>query len=61
MSMKRWAAAPFRILLGLPPFYGLTVKCWVLYWLRKVKLYRGTIDFVCMVPPIQIFTTGKDI
>lgn len=59
--MKRWVAAPLRLAIGLPPFHGLTVKCWVLYWLRKAGLYRGTIDFVCMVPPIHINVTGNGI
>jgi hypothetical protein len=57
--MTRWIAAPFRMALGLHPFWGLTVKCRVLQILRSAGLYGGVIDFVFMAPAGHIGLTGK--
>lgn len=59
--MKRLLAAPFRICLGLHPFWGLTVRCRVLQILRNVGLYKGRIDFVFNVPAGHLGLTGKGI
>lgn len=45
---------PVRLLLGLPPIYGLTIKSRVLQLLRLAGLYRGPIHFRALVKPIHI-------
>lgn len=55
---RRWTARillmPVRLLLGLPPIYGLTIKSRVLQLLRLAGLYRGPIHFRALVKPIHI-------
>lgn len=57
--IRRALLIPIRLMLGLPPIYGLTIKCRVLMLLRKAGVYRGTIDFVAKVKPIHIGMTGQ--
>ena len=59
--MKRWLAIPVRLFLGLPPFFGLTVKSRVLHLLRRAGLYRGPIHYVFMAKPIHFGVSGKGL
>lgn len=59
--IARLVLVPVRLVLGLPPVYGLTIKSRCLMLLRNAGLYRGRIDFVCKVRPIVISATAGKV
>jgi hypothetical protein len=54
--VTRYLLIPVRLLLGLPPIYGLTIKSHVLHVLRKRGLYKGPINFRMRAKTINVLS-----
>lgn len=53
----RYFTSPIRLLLGLPPIYGISIGNRVLQIGRAIGLYRGSINFFALAKPIHFDTT----
>jgi hypothetical protein len=56
--LLRLASSPVRVMLGLPPYYGMTVGNRALQILRGLGLYRGRIHYVVKVKGISVGVLG---
>ncbi len=59
--IRRLAAAPIRLALGLPAFYGMSLKNRCQQIGRWAGLYKGPIHYVVKCQPIGLGVTGRPL
>lgn len=55
--LTRYLTSPIRLLLGLPPVYGITIGNRLLQIGRALGVYHGSINFFALAKPIHFDTT----
>ena len=52
--ISRYLAMPFRLMLGLPPLYGITLGNRLLQFGRAIGIYRGRINWRVRVKALRM-------